>query len=85
MIWLGLSSNSAVYFNYRGITPLSVPGNVYSGGLERRIRLIVELPIQGEQSNFHPGRGTQDQLFSFAKVLGVCPTSPQDVPLGVVW
>ncbi|TWW63932.1 hypothetical protein D4764_03G0009400 [Takifugu flavidus] len=43
--------------NYRGITLLSLPGKVYSGVLERRVRRIVEPRIQEEQCGFRPGRG----------------------------
>ena len=48
--------------NYRGITLLSLPGKVYLGVLERRIRRIVESRIQEVQCGFRPGRGTVDQL-----------------------
>ena len=48
--------------NYRGITLLSLPGKVYSGVLERRVRRIVEPQIKEEQCDFHPGRGKVDQL-----------------------
>ncbi|KAK0156417.1 Craniofacial development protein 2 [Merluccius polli] len=55
--------------NYRGITLLSLPGKVYSGVLERRVRRIVEPRIQEEQCGFHPGRGTVDQLYTFCRIL----------------
>ncbi|XP_054621698.1 uncharacterized protein vopp1b isoform X1 [Dunckerocampus dactyliophorus] len=55
--------------NYRGITLLSLPGKVYSGVLQRRIRRIVESRIQEEQCGFHPGRGTVDQLYTLSRVL----------------
>ena len=55
--------------NYRGITLLSLPGKVYSGVLERRIRRIVEPRIQEEQCGFRPGRGTVDQLYTLSRVL----------------
>ncbi|KAM9812086.1 uncharacterized protein ACBT44_011417 isoform 1-T7 [Syngnathus typhle] len=65
--------------NYRGITLLSLPGEVYSGVLERRVRPEVEPRIQEEQSGFRPGRGTVDQLFTLSRILrgcmGVRPTS----------
>ncbi|TWW67270.1 hypothetical protein D4764_02G0003110 [Takifugu flavidus] len=38
--------------NYRGITLLSLPGKVYSGVLERRVRRTVEPRIQEEQCGF---------------------------------
>ncbi|KAJ8012365.1 hypothetical protein DPEC_G00041950 [Dallia pectoralis] len=55
--------------NYRGITLLSLPGKVYSKVLERRVRPIVEPPIEEEQCGFRPGRGTTDQLFTLARIL----------------
>uniref|UniRef100_A0A8C4S0K5 Reverse transcriptase domain-containing protein n=1 Tax=Erpetoichthys calabaricus TaxID=27687 RepID=A0A8C4S0K5_ERPCA len=55
--------------NYRGITLLSLPGKVYSGVLERRVRWIVEPRIQEEQCGFRPGRGTVDQLYTLSRVL----------------
>uniref|UniRef100_A0A3P9PV83 Reverse transcriptase domain-containing protein n=1 Tax=Poecilia reticulata TaxID=8081 RepID=A0A3P9PV83_POERE len=55
--------------NYRGITLLSLPGKVYSGVLERRVRRIVEPRIQEEQCGFRPGRGTLDQLYTLSRVL----------------
>ncbi|TKS65465.1 putative 149 kDa protein ORF 2 [Collichthys lucidus] len=55
--------------NYRGITLLSLPGKVFSGVLERRVRKIVEPRIQEEQCGFHPGRGTVDQLYTLSAVL----------------
>uniref|UniRef100_A0A8C9TUR8 Reverse transcriptase domain-containing protein n=1 Tax=Scleropages formosus TaxID=113540 RepID=A0A8C9TUR8_SCLFO len=55
--------------NYRGITLLSLPGKVYAGVLERRIRPIVEPRILEEQCGFHPGRGTLDQLYTLTRVL----------------
>ena len=55
--------------NYRGITLLSLPGKVYSGVLERRIRRIVESRIQEVQCGFRPGRGTVDQLYTLDRIL----------------
>ncbi|TKS65493.1 LINE-1 reverse transcriptase -like protein [Collichthys lucidus] len=55
--------------NYRGITLLSLPGKVFSGVLERRVRKIVEPRIQEEQCGFRPGRGTVDQLYTLSAVL----------------
>ena len=55
--------------DYRGITLLSLPGKVYSGVLERRVRRIVEPWIQEEQCGFHPGRGTVDQLYTLCRIL----------------
>ncbi|KAL7866069.1 hypothetical protein SRHO_G00113160 [Serrasalmus rhombeus] len=55
--------------NYRGITLLSLPGKVYAGVLEKRVRLIVESRIQEEQCGFRPGRGTLDQLFTLSRIL----------------
>ncbi|KAK0153318.1 putative RNA-directed DNA polymerase from transposon X-element [Merluccius polli] len=55
--------------NYKGITLLSLPGKVYSGVLERRVRRIVEPRIQEEQCGFRPGRGTVDQLYTLCRIL----------------
>ncbi|TWW71616.1 hypothetical protein D4764_16G0001130 [Takifugu flavidus] len=55
--------------NYRGITLLSLPGKVYSGVLERRVRRIVEPRIQEEQCGFRPRRGTVDQLYTLSRVF----------------
>ncbi|TWW61027.1 hypothetical protein D4764_05G0011170 [Takifugu flavidus] len=55
--------------NYRGITLLSLPGKVYSGVLERRVRRIVEPRIQDVQCGFLPGRGTVDQLHTLSRVF----------------
>ncbi|TWW76609.1 hypothetical protein D4764_13G0012710 [Takifugu flavidus] len=55
--------------NYRGITLLSLPGKVYSGVLERRVRRRVEPWIQEELWGLHPGRGTVDQLYTLSRVL----------------
>ncbi|TWW80198.1 hypothetical protein D4764_01G0000130 [Takifugu flavidus] len=55
--------------NYRGITLLSLPGKVYSGVLERRVRRTVEPRIQEEQCGFRPGRGTVDQFYTLSRVF----------------
>uniref|UniRef100_A0A8C6P3P0 Reverse transcriptase domain-containing protein n=1 Tax=Nothobranchius furzeri TaxID=105023 RepID=A0A8C6P3P0_NOTFU len=55
--------------NYRGISLLSLPGKVYSGVLERRVRRIVEPQIQEEQCGFRPGHGTLDQLYTLRGIL----------------
>ena len=56
--------------NYRGITLLSLPRKVYSRVLERSLRPIVEPQLQVEQCGFRPGRGTMDQHFTLAGLLG---------------
>ncbi|TWW57364.1 hypothetical protein D4764_07G0000830 [Takifugu flavidus] len=56
-------------FKKGGITLLSLPGKVYSGVLERRVRPIVEPRILEEQCGFHPGRGTVDQLYFLSRVF----------------
>ncbi|TWW64289.1 hypothetical protein D4764_03G0012970 [Takifugu flavidus] len=55
--------------NYRAITLLNLPGKVYSGVLERRVRRIVEPRVQEEQCGFRPGRGTVDQLYTLSRVF----------------
>ena len=56
-------------FQLQGITLLSLPGKVYLGVLERRIRRIVESWIQEVQCGFRPGRGKVDQLYTLSRVL----------------
>ncbi|PWA30265.1 hypothetical protein CCH79_00020260 [Gambusia affinis] len=60
------------------VTLFSLPGKIYSGVLERRVRRIVEPRIQEEQCGSGSGRGTLDQLYTLSRswrVLGVRPTS----------
>ncbi|TWW61017.1 hypothetical protein D4764_05G0011070 [Takifugu flavidus] len=85
--------------NIAGITLLSLPGKVYSGVLERRVRRRVEPRIQEEQCGFLPGRVTVDQLhtlsrvfegaWEFAQPVHMCFVdleNPFDcVPRGVLW
>ncbi|TWW81631.1 hypothetical protein D4764_01G0014460 [Takifugu flavidus] len=81
--------------NYMGITLLSLPGKVYSGVLERRVRRIVEPRIQEEQCGFRPGRGTVDQLYTlsrvfegawaFAQPVHMCFVAFDRVPRRVLW
>ena len=61
MVCILQTGDRRVCSNYRGITLLSLPGKVYLGVLERRVRRIVEPRIQEEQCGFRPGRGTVDQ------------------------
>ena len=56
-------------FQLQGITLLNLPGKVYSGVLERRVRRIVEPRIQEEQCGFRSGRGTVDQLYTLHRIL----------------
>ena len=54
--------------NYRGITPLSLPGKIYLGVLDRRVRQTVKPLIMVEQCGFRPGRGKVDQLYTLSRV-----------------
>jgi len=56
-------------FYYRGITLLSYPGKFTPGVLERKLRPPVEPQTQEGQCGFPPGRGTVDQIFTFAELL----------------
>lgn len=51
-------------FFKRGITPVGLPGNVYSGVLEKRLWLIIKPQALEEQCGFHPGHGMVEQLFT---------------------
>jgi len=51
-----------VYSNDRGITPLSIPMKVYVGAGENSC-------FQEKQCGLLPGRGTLDQLFTYARIL----------------
>lgn len=55
--------------NYRGIALLSLTWKVYFRLLKRMLGPIVGPQIQEGQWRFRPGRGTTDQLFTFAVVL----------------
>ena len=66
---LFIKGDRRVCSNYRGITLLSLPGKVFSGVLQRRVRRIVEPRIQEEQCGFRPGRGTVDQLYTLRRIL----------------
>ena len=52
-----------------GITLLSLPGKVYVGVLEKRIKLIAESQIQEKQCGFCPGSGMLDQLYALTRGL----------------
>lgn len=57
------------YSNYRGITLLSLPGQVYSGVQERSVHREIGSHIKEEQSGFHPGCGTVEQLYTVGRLL----------------
>ena len=54
--------------NYRGISLLSVPGKIYAGVLEKKLRNIVEGKLDEGQCGFRPLRGCQDQIFSLRQI-----------------
>ena len=68
-----------------GITLLSLPGKVYSGVLERRVRRIVEPRIQEEKCGFRPGCGTVDQLYTLCRILEGAWEFAQPVHMFALW
>ena len=49
--------------NYRAISLLSIPGKVYTGVLQHRLKRYVEEAMSEEQAGFRKERGTIDQIF----------------------
>lgn len=49
--------------NYRAISLLSIPGKVYTGVLQRRLKKYAEEAMSEEQAGFRKERGTMDQIF----------------------
>ncbi|XP_067001635.2 LINE-1 retrotransposable element ORF2 protein isoform X1 [Anabrus simplex] len=58
--------------NYRGISLISIPGKVFTGILEGRVRSVVERKLDENQCGFRPQRGCQDQIFSMQQVIEKC-------------
>ena len=54
--------------NYRGISLLSVVGEIYSGILIGRAHRVSEDLIDDEQGGFRAGRGCVDQIFTLKQV-----------------
>lgn len=52
--------------SYSGIT---LPGEVYSKLLERRVRMTVKPRIKEEQCRFYPGYGKSNLLLTLARIL----------------
>ncbi len=50
--------------NYRGISLLSVPGQIYGRILNERMMKITDLSVGDEQGGFRKGRGCVDQIFA---------------------
>ena len=55
--------------NYRGISLISVVGKIFSGIVERRVRVLVEDKLDENQCGFRPLRGCQDQIFSLRQIM----------------
>ena len=55
--------------NYRGISLISVPGEVYAKCLEKKCREIVEAKLTDAQCGFRPGRSTMDQIFALQQIF----------------
>ena len=55
--------------NYRGISPLSLPGKVCAKCLERKCREIVESKLKDVQCSFRAGRSTTDQIFTLKQIF----------------
>ena len=49
--------------NYRGISLLSIPGEVFVKTLDARICQVTEGQVMEEQAGFRVGRGYRDQIF----------------------
>lgn len=58
-----------VYYNYRGITLLSLSVKIYASVLERRVRQLVESQFKEEQCSLRRGRRTLDQFFNLSRIL----------------
>ena len=58
--------------NYRGISPLSVAGNILAKVLLNRLQPLSESIIPETQCGFRPGRGTTDMIFSARQVQEKC-------------
>ena len=55
--------------NWRGITPLSVPGKIFCSILLNRIRFAVDNVPRDEQAGFRPGMSCIDQIFTLGNSL----------------
>lgn len=58
-----------VYYNYRGITLLSLSVKIYASVLERRVRQLIESQFKEEQCSLRRGRRTLDQFFNLSRIL----------------
>ena len=54
---------------YRGISLISVVDKIFSGIVERRVRVLVEDKLDENQCGFRPLRGCQDQIFSLRQIM----------------
>ena len=61
-------SDKADCTNYRAISLLSVPGKVFTGVLQKRLKAYVEEIVAEEQAGFRSGRRTIDRLFMITQL-----------------
>ena len=55
--------------NYRGISLLSVVGEVFARVLNDRVKGLTEGSVMDEQGGFRSGRGCLDQIFAVKQVI----------------
>ena len=57
------------YNNWRGITLLSLPSNVFNKIIYKRLAETLDEHIGQEQSGFRPGRSCSDHIFTLRQIL----------------
>ena len=69
MIKLPKKGNIQVCDNWRGITLLSIPSNVFCGILLGRIETAIDKKLRQEQARFRKRRGCTDQIFALRTII----------------